>query len=160
MRPPRQFTLVEMMIVVAVILVLAAIAIPMVANAQLKAKRAEVFDVVDGIATAEVAYEAALDAYFFPMGWAPDAYTTNLDKKATAWPSGEWTTQLAFAPDGEVRGNYYVDAPGDMAGLWGPIPGDTFGATGVTDVDDDGVVFQYGATGDGNFDDITPVTVY
>ena len=53
------FTLVELMIVVAIIGILAAIAIPNFVAMQYRAKRAEVPSNVDGIKTAQLAYDAA-----------------------------------------------------------------------------------------------------
>ena len=51
------------MIVVAIIGILAALAIPTFVEMQLRAKRAEVPGNLDGIKTAQVGYEATYDAY-------------------------------------------------------------------------------------------------
>jgi prepilin-type N-terminal cleavage/methylation domain-containing protein len=57
------FTLIELMIVVAIIGILAAIAIPNFLAMQLRAKRAELPSNLDGIRTAEKAYQAEWDTF-------------------------------------------------------------------------------------------------
>ena len=105
------FSLVELMIVVAIIGILAAIAIPSYVNMQMKAKRSELFGNVDGVKTAETAYEAANDAYV-----TTGAYPLVMPgKTAVSWvvsESGDFQT-LGWSPDGKVRGQYRVD--GDEA---------------------------------------------
>jgi len=55
--------MVELMIVVAIIGILAAIAIPNFVSMQYRAKRGEVAPRVQGIQSAELAYDAAYDAW-------------------------------------------------------------------------------------------------
>jgi type IV pilus assembly protein PilA len=59
----RGFTLIELMIVVAIIGILAAIAIPNFIRYQLKSKTAEVKTVLGGIKTSEEAFRAEFDQY-------------------------------------------------------------------------------------------------
>ena len=122
----RRFTLVEMMLVVAIIVVLAAIAVPEYRRAQLKAKRAEVPLNVHGITIAMLAYDAAHDKYLAQPSYVP---SSAMNKKARAWDTSTVYQTLGFRPDGPVRGSYYS-----------PL----FGATGIDtvgtcDVDDDGI---------------------
>jgi prepilin-type N-terminal cleavage/methylation domain-containing protein len=58
------FTLIELMIVVAIIGVLAAIAIPSFRNYQWKAKRSEAFTNLAALAKAQKSYFASYDQYF------------------------------------------------------------------------------------------------
>ena len=92
MRSNKGFSLVELMIVVAIIGILAAIAIPNFMTMQLKAKRAEIPSNVDGIKTAELSYDAAFDGFINAVE-APRADDA-LDKTAVNFDYGTidgWT---------------------------------------------------------------------
>jgi type II secretory pathway pseudopilin PulG len=108
-----RFSLIELVTVVAILMVLAAIAIPNVRMAQLKAQRAEVPTNVNGMATAEVAYHSAFDEYVsLPQVPPTDSYhpviPEELGKTARAWTPGTSFDVLGYAPDGDVRGTYQI----------------------------------------------------
>ncbi|MFZ5478335.1 MAG: type IV pilin protein [Myxococcota bacterium] len=130
-RTNKGFSLVELMIVVAIIGILAAIAIPNFIAMQHKAKRSEVPSNVDGIKTAEISYDAAFDAYVSAA--ASPSGTPN--KSFRDWTgSTDWTT-LGWRPDGQVRGNYAVAQSTT-----------DFTVTGSCDVDGDTSLANYSAT--------------
>ena len=135
MRTNKGFSLVELMIVVAIIGILAAIAIPNFITMQLKAKRGEIPGNVDGIKTAELAYDAAFDGYV-NTAIAPRG-TASLDKTAINWVvTTDWAT-LNWKPDGQVRGAYIVATSSGAT---------DFTITGSSDVDNDDTVVNYTAT--------------
>jgi type IV pilus assembly protein PilA len=129
MRRSPGFSLIELMIVVAVIGILAALAIPNYRAAQLQARRAELLTNVDGIRSAQVSFEAATD-HVLDCDPAPRA-RSYLDGALVPWTDAgdhSWE-ELGWHPDGAVRGSYTTNRD------------DTLGFTvlGATDLDDDGV---------------------
>jgi type IV pilus assembly protein PilA len=131
-RSLKGFSLVELMIVVAIIGILAAIAIPSFITMQLKAKRAEVPGNVDGIKTAELSYDAAFDAFVA----AAATPATVPGKAPVQWTAGSAFDTIGWSPDGEVRGQYAV-----------PTATNTdFTVTGACDVDGNGTNADYSAT--------------
>ncbi len=131
MRNRTGFSLVELMIVVAIIGILAAIAVPNYIAMQLKAKRSEMPANVNGIKTAEIAANSALDQYIT----TPSNPTGVPGKTLRAWSVDASWTQLGWRPDGPVRGSYAVTAGAT-----------DFTITASTDVDGDGVFSNYSAS--------------
>jgi prepilin-type N-terminal cleavage/methylation domain-containing protein len=119
MRSPNRheagFTLVELMIVVAILGVLAAVAIPSFRNYQWKAKRSEAFTNLAGLASTQKAYFAVNDRYF---GVGPaEPGTTNADVPTTiARPSA--AIEVAFANLGwTTEGKVFFDYDTNSGGL-------------------------------------------
>jgi type II secretory pathway pseudopilin PulG len=126
----RRFTLVELMIVIAIVIILTAIAVPEFNRMQLASKRSEVPLNVDGITTAHMAYDAAHDRFVSVPGYVPNG---TFNKKTRPWITTSGYQTLGFRPDGAVRGGYYSP-------LWGANGVDTVGRC---DVDADGVQTYY-----------------
>ncbi len=131
MEARRGFTLIELMIVVAIIGLLVAIAIPNFAAMQYRTKRAEVPTNVNGIKTAEIAYEAAFDAFVPETQFKP---SSTVGKQAKTWTTGSHFDTLGWAPDGVVRGAYKITTTNN-----------NFKVIGICDVDGNGSQATYTA---------------
>ena len=129
----RALTMIELLIVVAIIGALAAIAIPNFVEMTYRAKRAEVPENVTGIHTAQIAYEASYDV-FLDLAATP---VTAPSKNAVAWDVShdvDWE-RLGWSPDGKVRGQYSTLASDP-----------DFILLGTCDVDGDGSHASYTST--------------
>ena len=133
------FTLIELMIVVAIIGILAAIAIPNFVAMQLRAKRSELPTNVDAIRTAEKAYEHEWDQ-FTACSAKPSSMPTKTQTAfgASFGDGSDWDL-LGWIADGQVRGQYRVDVN------TGTSVSQNFSAQAYADIDGDGTTSAYAA---------------
>ena len=127
------FSLVELMIVVAIMAILAAIAIPSFIRFQMRAKSSESSNNLGAIRTCEVSWEAENDAYIACAG-APGA-APNGDTREAWVPAdaGEIAFEnIGFEPEGPVRYRYTVLSDGTYFAAC---------ATGDLDSDNDDCVY-------------------
>ena len=98
-RGQKGFTLIELMIVVAIIGILAAIAIPNFLRFQLRARSSEGKTNIAAIRTSEESFQAEFGNYVSTSGVAPTGAVTS-NKQAMTANAG--FTSLGWAPEGEV----------------------------------------------------------
>ena len=133
------FSLVELMIVVAIMAILAAIAIPSYLRFQIRARESEARMNLAAIRTCESAYKAEEDAFIAgvanPAAWVAGPGAT----KAIAWDAGVagWD-DIGFLPDGDVRYQYTVAATTNI--------NIDYTATAVGDVDGDSTSVTFTVT--------------
>jgi len=121
----KGFTLIELMIVVAIIGILAAIAIPNYLNYQLKAKTAEAKTNLGGIKTALESYRAEQDKYLgcsANPGAVPAAAKSAWDTTKSGWGD------IGFVPAGSVYYQYAVS--GAISAFSATATGDLDGKNG------------------------------
>jgi type IV pilus assembly protein PilA len=123
------FTLIELMIVVAIIGILAAIAIPNFLRFQLKAKSSEGKTNLAAIRTSEESYFAEYGGYVSALPSPPALPIPNV-KTAFSNGSGPGAgfDRVGWAPEGEVYFSYSVNAPATV---------DSFLAASHADIDND-----------------------
>ena len=136
MRSRHGFTLIELMIVVAIVGILAAIAIPNFLQMMLRAKRAELPANLDGVRTAEIGYHAEWGEFTSVSATPPV-----VPGRATTVFTGSGYTgfeMLGWSADGQVRGIYMATAANTSVSA-----ADDFTATAQTDVDGDSNYVEY-----------------
>jgi len=116
------FTLIELMIVVAIIGILAAIAIPNFLRFQLKAKSSEGKGNLAAIRTAEESFFAEFGSYVSAA--ATPAEVPGTTKAAFEGGGATDFDTLGWSPEGEVYFNYAV-----------AVSGITYNATAAADID-------------------------
>ena len=138
LKSKKGFTLIELMIVVAIIGILAAIAIPNFLTFRLKAKTSEAKSNLGAIRTVEEAYKAEEDRYY-PSGQtiARYPYLSTFGPIKQAWdPDTTPFSALGFEPAGQVYYDYAIST----------CSGSAFQADAYGDLDDDGMESHYYVT--------------
>ena len=108
-RKEQGFTLIELMIVVAIIGILAAIAIPNFLQYQLKSKQTEAKTNLGGIRTNEVAFAGERGCFLATPQWPAGAAAAGAKTPALAWMGPP-------APAGAAAGTLFCVAPPGAAG--------------------------------------------
>jgi type IV pilus assembly protein PilA len=135
MKNQKGFTLIELMIVVAIIGILAAIAIPNFLSYQKKAKTSEAKTNLGAIRTSEESYKAENDVYLSCTA-SPAASVPNSARVVWADAGGFGT--IGFAPSGTVYYKYNV-----VAAAGPPV---SFTASAVGDLDANGTTQTFSIT--------------
>ena len=152
--PVKGFTLIELMITVAIVGILSAIAIPHYNHMLLRTKRAELPMLLDGIRTTELGYRAEWGEFTSCELTPVDVPGRKaVDFAATLITDLDWN-MLGWIPDGKVYGQYKVEATPPNDGIA------TFVGNGYGDIDGDEVLSEYETTQGSKPEMLTANVVY
>jgi len=127
------FSVIEFMILVALVCIVAAIGVPNFIEMQYRAQRAEVPTNIDGIRAAAVAYKSAHGRMMTEDIPRPDAFPGSRERP---WKAGTRFDELGWKPEGTVRGSYTISTTTSAE----------YRIKGYCDVDGDGNQAVYTAT--------------
>ena len=140
-RSSAGFTLVEVLMVVALIGVLASIAIPTFRTYQARTRRSEAFANLSAIARSQTTYFATKGVYLGTgLSWPDPGLYGGLGAHRMTWDAASESaySQLGWAPEGQVFYSYETNTP-DVPGS-GCTCDLCFSATAFGDVDANGQV--------------------
>jgi prepilin-type N-terminal cleavage/methylation domain-containing protein len=132
------FTLIELMITMAILGVLISVAVPAFKNYRMNAKRAESYSNLSAIAKSEQARYAEFNSYIDALaepinsGFGPDTQRYDSDAVTESFLSVGW------APEGQVYYSYDVVTDGSTGANCAGCDGGCFTASAYGDLDGDG----------------------
>ena len=99
------FSVIELMVLLALVCIVAAIGVPNFVEMQYRAQRAEVPANLEGIRYSAIAYQSAHGRLITEDIPRPDAFPGQRERP---WKSGSRFDDLGWEPEGEVRGSYAI----------------------------------------------------
>lgn len=118
----KGFTLIELMVVIAIILILALVAIPAYRNMQLRAKKARAFSDFRNIAN-------ALQAYYTDWNQYPTGDWEDLVNELTGSTDATINVSTAYTSTGERGGIVYMENIGNLRDPFAPDAPYTYSCT-------------------------------